>query len=116
MKWARSMARGSAPGWPVHGSTIHGGADGRHGGALTGAWPLASAEHESSPAGVQQREGNVGNPVGGSLRHGQRCGGQVMVRKQPRGGRSATREHGLRERGRVSWGGAVKSGGGARLL
>jgi hypothetical protein len=39
----------------------HGGADRGHGGALTGARPLASAEHGSSPAGVQQREGNVGS-------------------------------------------------------
>jgi hypothetical protein len=36
--------------------------------------------------------------------------------EQPRGGRSVTGEHGLRERRRVSWRGAVKSGGGARLL
>jgi hypothetical protein len=88
----------------------HGGADTGHGSALIGAWPLASAEHGSLPAGVQQREGNTGNPVGGSPRRGQRCGGRATVRKQPRGGRLATGEHGLWERGRVSWGGAVKSG------
>jgi hypothetical protein len=34
----------------------------------------------------------------------------VTVRKQLRGGRSATGEDGLQERGTVSWGGAVKSG------
>jgi hypothetical protein len=77
----------------------HGGADRGLGGALTGAWPPASAEHVSSPAGVQQREENAGNPVGGSPRHGQQCGGRATVRKQPRGGRSATGEHRLRERG-----------------
>jgi hypothetical protein len=32
-----------------------------HGGALTGAWPPAAPVHGSSPAGMQQREGNVGN-------------------------------------------------------
>jgi hypothetical protein len=94
----------------------HGGADRGHGDAVIGAWPPASAEPRSSPAGVQQREGNVGNPVGGSLRRGQQCGGRATVRKQPWGGRLATGKHGLRERGRVRWGGAVKSGGGARLL
>jgi hypothetical protein len=106
----RRGGRSTGPPW------THGGVDKGHGGALTGAWPPASVEHGSSPAGVQQREGNAGNLVGGSSRHEQWCGGRAMVRKQPQGGRSATGEHGLWERGRVSWGGAVKSGGGARLL
>jgi hypothetical protein len=37
------------------------GADRGHGGALTGAWPPAAPVHGSSPAGAQEREGNVGN-------------------------------------------------------
>jgi hypothetical protein len=106
----RRGGRSTGPPW------THGGADRGHGGVLTGACPPASAEHGSSPAGVQLREGNAGNLVGGSPRRGQRCGGRATVRKQPRGGRSAIGEHGLQERGSVSWGGAVKSGGGARLL
>jgi hypothetical protein len=81
----------------------HGGADRGHGGTLTGAWPPAAPVRQSLQAGLQRREGNAGNPVGGSPRRGQRCGGRAMVRKQPR-------EHGLWESGRVSWGGAVKSG------
>jgi hypothetical protein len=53
----------------------HGGADRGHGGSLTEARPLASAEHGSSPTGVQQREGNVGNSERGSPRSEWRCGG-----------------------------------------
>jgi hypothetical protein len=56
------------------------GADRWHGGALTGAWPPAAPVHGSSPAGAQKREGNVGNPVGGSPRRGQQCGGGATVR------------------------------------
>jgi hypothetical protein len=44
------------------------GADSGHGGVLPGAQPPASTEHESSPTGVQLREGNVGNTEGGSPR------------------------------------------------
>jgi hypothetical protein len=105
--WLVDQRRGgqsTGPPW------THSGADRGHCGALTGAWTPAAPVHQSSPVGVQQREGNAGNPVGGSPRHGQRCGGQATVRKQPQGGRSATWEHRLRERGRVSWEGAVKSG------
>jgi hypothetical protein len=75
--WLVDQCRGgqsTGPPW------THGGADRGHGGALTGAWPPAFAEHGSSPAGVQQREGNTGNPVGGSPRRGQRCGDRAMVR------------------------------------
>jgi hypothetical protein len=39
----------------------NGDTDRGHGGALTGAWPPAAPVHGSSPAGAQQREGNVGN-------------------------------------------------------
>jgi hypothetical protein len=61
-----------------------------HDGMLTEAWPPAAPVHGSSPAGAQKREGNVGNPVGGSPRRRQQCGGQATV----------------------SWGGVVKSRGG----
>jgi hypothetical protein len=70
------MDRGRSGGAPW----THGGVERGHGGALTGARPPASAEHGSSPAGVQQREGNVGNLEGGSPRCGQWCGSQAMVR------------------------------------
>jgi hypothetical protein len=50
------------------------GADRWHGGTLTGAWPPAAPVHGSSPAGAQKRQGNMGNPVGGSPRRGQQCG------------------------------------------
>jgi hypothetical protein len=49
--------RSTGPPW------THGGADRGHGSALTGAWPPASAEHGSSPAGVQQ-SGEHGEPGG----------------------------------------------------
>jgi hypothetical protein len=55
------------------------GTDSGHGGVLTGAQPPASTEHESSPVGVQQREGNVGNSEGGSLRRERRCGGWALA-------------------------------------
>jgi hypothetical protein len=32
-----------------------------HGGALTGAWPLAAPVRQSSPAGAQNGEGSEGN-------------------------------------------------------
>jgi hypothetical protein len=37
------------------------GTDRGHGGALTGAWPLAALMHQSSPAGAQNGEGSEGN-------------------------------------------------------
>jgi hypothetical protein len=55
-------------------------ADKWHGGALTGAWPPAAPVHGSSLALAQKREGNVGNPVGGSPRREQQCGGRATVR------------------------------------
>jgi hypothetical protein len=72
----RPVDRGRSGGAPW----THGGADRGHGGALTRARPLASAEHRSLPAGVQQIEGNVGKSEGGSPRHGQWCGGRTTVR------------------------------------
>jgi hypothetical protein len=37
------------------------GADRGHGGALTGAWPLAALVRQSSSAGAQNGEGSEGN-------------------------------------------------------
>jgi hypothetical protein len=56
------------------------GADRWHGSALNEAWPPAAPVHGSSLAGVQKREGNMGNSVGGSPRRGQQCGGRATVR------------------------------------
>jgi hypothetical protein len=64
------------------------GADRGHGGALTRAWPPATPVHRSSPAGAQQREGNMGNLEGGSLWHGQRCGGRATAMQNRRRRRS----------------------------
>jgi hypothetical protein len=49
----RRGGRSTGPPW------THGGADRGHVGAHIGAWPPASVEHESSPVGVQQREGRA---------------------------------------------------------
>jgi hypothetical protein len=57
----------------------HGGADRGHGGALTGAWPPAAPVHRSSPAGAQQREGNVGNSARASSGLGRHWGGRAMT-------------------------------------
>jgi hypothetical protein len=56
------------------------GAERWHGSVLTRAWPPAAPVHGSSLAGAQKREVNVGNPVGGSPRRGQQCGGRATVR------------------------------------
>jgi hypothetical protein len=43
---------------------INVGADRGHSGALTGAWPLATPVHQSSPAGAQNRGGARGTRLG----------------------------------------------------
>jgi hypothetical protein len=43
------------------------GADRGHGGALTGAWPPAAPVRQSTPAGVQNREGSEGNSARAAL-------------------------------------------------
>jgi hypothetical protein len=50
-----------------------------HGSALTGAWPPATPVHESSPAGVQQREGSMGNSARASSELGRLCGNRATV-------------------------------------
>jgi hypothetical protein len=57
----------------------HGGVDRGHGGALTGAWPLAAPVHQSSPAGMQNAEGSEGNSARVSPELERRCGGRAMV-------------------------------------
>jgi hypothetical protein len=71
----RRGGRSTGPPW------THGGADRGHGGVLTRAWPPTAPVRQCSPAGVQWREGNAVNPVEGSPRCGQRCGGRETVRK-----------------------------------
>jgi hypothetical protein len=55
------------------------GTDRGHGGALTGAWPLAALVRQSSPAGVHSGEGSEGNSARVSPKLGRRCGGRAMV-------------------------------------
>jgi hypothetical protein len=50
-----------------------------HGSALTGAWPLATPVHRSSPAGAQQREGSTGNSARASSGLGRRCGDRATA-------------------------------------
>jgi hypothetical protein len=57
----------------------HGGADRGHGGALTGAWPLAALVRQSSPAGEQNGEGSKGNSARVSPELGRRCGGRATA-------------------------------------
>jgi hypothetical protein len=57
----------------------HGGTDRGHGGALTGAWPLAAPVRQSSSAGAQNGEGSEGNSARVSPELGRRCGGQATV-------------------------------------
>jgi hypothetical protein len=75
-----------------------------HGGALARAWPLATLEHGSLPAGAQQREGNTGNTAQASPGLGRRRGDRVMAGKQQRREILATAVLRLRKRGRVRWG------------
>jgi hypothetical protein len=55
------------------------GADRRHDGALTGAWPPTAPVHQSSPAGAQNGEGSDGNSAWVSPELGWPCGGRAMV-------------------------------------
>jgi hypothetical protein len=57
----------------------HGGADGGHGGALTGAWPPAAPVRESSPAGAQKGERSTGSSARASLELGRRCSDRAMA-------------------------------------
>jgi hypothetical protein len=49
------------------------------GGVLTGVWRSATPVHESSPAGVQQREGSTGSSARASPELERRCGDRATV-------------------------------------
>jgi hypothetical protein len=73
-------------------------------GVLTGAWPLATPEHGSSPVGAQQREGSTGKSARASLGSG---GGVATGRQRGNGGgeRAHQQRHsGFGRGGRVRWG------------
>jgi hypothetical protein len=86
------------------------------GGALTGARPPATPMLQSSPAGAQQREECTGSSGRASLGLGRRRGGRATTVKAQR--RRCLVRGLLRrgERGKEAGRGAVKLGGGARLL
>jgi hypothetical protein len=86
------------------------------GDALTGARPSAAPVRQSSPAGAQQREECTGSSARASPGLGRHRGGQATVVKARR--RRCSMRGLLRrgERGKEAGRGAVKLGGGARLL
>jgi hypothetical protein len=75
-----------------------------HGGALTGAWPPATPEHESSPAGAQQREGSTGNSAQASPGLGQRSGDRATAGERRRRESLATTALMLKKRGKSEMG------------
>jgi hypothetical protein len=87
-----------------------------HGGALTGAWPLAAPVRQSSPAGAQNGEGSTGSSAQASPELRRCCGGRATVvqnREAAALGEDTTQA--WRE-GKGSGKGVVSLGGGARLL
>jgi hypothetical protein len=85
------------------------------GGALIGARPPAAPVRQSSPAGAQQREERMRSSSRASPGLGRRRGGRGMAVKAQR--RCSVRGLLRRgERGKGARRGAVKLGGGARLL
>jgi hypothetical protein len=103
----------------VHASVDRSGALGppwTDGGALTGARPPAAPVRQSSPAGAQQRVERTGSSSRASLGLGRCRGGRAMVVKVQRHWCSVRGllRHGERAKGAGR--GAVKLGGGARLL
>jgi hypothetical protein len=84
----------------------------RHGGALTGAWPLAAPVRQSSPAGAQKGERSTGThrSLGGAVEAGRqwcrterrRCSVRTLLKRG--------------ERGKEAGEGVVLLGGGALLL
>jgi hypothetical protein len=64
MPWTRSMARGPAPGWPVHGSTVDSPRGRRQ--ELTGAWLSGRSGPQTLAARVETgraRHGATGGPL-----------------------------------------------------
>jgi hypothetical protein len=101
------------PPW-TDGGTDRGG-PGR-GGALIEARPPAALVHKTSPAGVQQREERTGSSARASPGLRRRRGGRAMVVKVRRRRWSVRVLLKCAERGKEVGRGAVKLGGGARLL
>jgi hypothetical protein len=71
-----------------------------HGGTLIGAWPPATLEHGSSPAGAQQIEGSTGNSARASPGLGWRRGDRATAGKRQRRESLATAALVLRKRGK----------------
>jgi hypothetical protein len=57
----------------------HGQEEAGCGGMLTGVWPPATPEHESSQARAQKREGSMGNLSRASPGLGWPCGDRAMA-------------------------------------
>jgi hypothetical protein len=99
------MRDGPGPGRAVHRGPMVAWTEG------IGAWrhtnrSLApgTPEHKSSPAGAQQREGNMGNPAQASLGLGRRHGDWATTGKWQWRESLAMEVLGLWKRGRVRWG------------
>jgi hypothetical protein len=117
------MWTGSMPPWTgrlrsVHRGPIAARTEGGPGrsGALTGAQPPATPVRQSSPAGAQQREERTGSSARASSGLERHRGGRataVKARRHQCSVRGLLR-HG--ERGKEAGRGALKFGGGARLL
>jgi hypothetical protein len=89
---------------------------GGHGGTLTGAQPPAAPVRQSSPAGAQQREERTWSSARASPGLERRRGGWAMAVKARRRRCSVRGLLRRGERGKEAGRGAVKLGGGARLL
>jgi hypothetical protein len=90
--------------------------DSGHGGALTGARPLAVSVRRSSPAGAQNGEGSTGSSSRASPGLERRRGGRAMTGKARWCRRSVRGRLELREREMRAGRGAVKLGEVACLL
>jgi hypothetical protein len=86
------------------------------GGALTEAQPPAAPVRQSSPVGAQQREERMGSSARASPGLERRRGGRVTAVKARRCRCSVRALLRRGERGKEAGRGAVKLGGGARLL
>jgi hypothetical protein len=75
MAWTRSMARGPAPGWAVHGSTVDSTVAGGRGSP-------AAPMHGGSPAMEQWRKERMGSPSQASPGRGRWCGNRAMAAKK----------------------------------
>jgi hypothetical protein len=114
---------GSTQPWTVRAGSVHRGSmaalteggPGR-GGALTGARPPAAPVHQSSPAGVQQREERTGSWARASPRLRQHRGGRATVVQNQRRRRSVRGRLKHGEKRREAGRSVVNSGGGAHLL